>query len=66
MNLRAFLKFFPKQVRKSADFCDNISERRDAASKGLIQCTTVRVATAVLSRATKARLTSSWTPIATD
>lgn len=53
MNLRAFLKFFPKQVRKSADFCDNISERRDAASKGLIQCTTVRVATAVLSRATQ-------------
>ena len=60
MNLRAFLKFFPKQVRKSADFCDSISERRDAA------LTTVRVATAVLSKAIKVRLMNSWTPIETD
>ena len=56
MHLRAFLKFFPKQVRKSADFRDSISERRDAALKGLIRWTTVRVATAVLSKAIKVRL----------
>ena len=66
MNLRALLKFFPKQVRKSADFCDSISERRDAALKGLIRWTTVRVATAVLSKAIKVRLMNSWTPIETD
>ena len=66
MHLRAFLKKFLNWVRKSGISRDNISERRDAALKGLIRWTTVRVATAVLSKAIKVRLMNSWTPIETD
>ena len=53
-------------MRKSGISRDSISERRDAALKGLIRWTTVRVATAVLSKAITVRSAEEAQDIAMD